>query len=293
MTDRRLVLLDTDIGNDIDDAVCLAYLLAQPACELLGITTVTADPVARARLASVLCRHAGRDEIPIYPGAADPWIGPPVQQQPPQAAVLDRWPHRASFPAGEAMEFLRQTIRAHPDEVTLLTIGPLTNVALLFAVDPEIPRLLGQLVMMGGSYLTSPRSAEWNMHCDPHAAARVLAAPVRRLSAVGLDVTMRVQMPVDEFRARFAVPALVPVADMAESWFPENSVVRFHDPLAAATLFAPDLCDFAGGEITLGTARGELAGLTSWHPAADGGRHRVAVDVRAAAALDHYFSVVG
>ena len=73
------MLLDTDIGNDIDDAVCLAYLLAQPRCELLGITTVTAAPDLRAGLASVLCRNAGRD-VPIYPGAADPLVGPPVQE---------------------------------------------------------------------------------------------------------------------------------------------------------------------------------------------------------------------
>ena len=70
------VILDTDIGSDIDDAVCLAYLLAQPECELLGITTVTGEPVARAKMASALCRVAGVD-IPIYPGAPDPLIVPP------------------------------------------------------------------------------------------------------------------------------------------------------------------------------------------------------------------------
>ena len=61
------ILLDTDIGSDIDDSVCLAYLLSQPKCDLLGITTVTGDTVKRAMLASVLCRLAGR-EIPIFPG---------------------------------------------------------------------------------------------------------------------------------------------------------------------------------------------------------------------------------
>jgi inosine-uridine nucleoside N-ribohydrolase len=60
------VLLDTDIGTDVDDAVCLAYLLSHPECELLGITTVTGEAVKRASLASVLCKAAGR-EIPIFP----------------------------------------------------------------------------------------------------------------------------------------------------------------------------------------------------------------------------------
>ena len=62
------LLLDTDIGSDIDDAVCLAYLLAQPACDLLGITTVSGEADHRAMLASALCRVAGRD-VPIFPGA--------------------------------------------------------------------------------------------------------------------------------------------------------------------------------------------------------------------------------
>ena len=174
MADRRLVLLDTDIGNDIDDAVCLAYLLAQPQCELIGITTVTAEPDVRARLVSVLCRNAGRD-VPIYPGAADPLVGPAVQGPPPQAVVLDRWEHDTSFPVEPAVDFLRRTIRAHPGEVTLLTIGPLTNVALLFAADPAIPSLLESLVTMGGSYASGPAEAEWNLHCDPEAAVQVLS----------------------------------------------------------------------------------------------------------------------
>ena len=70
--DRLPVIVDTDIGNDIDDAVCLAYLLAQPRCELLGITTVTADPIARARLADVLCRNAGRSRRADPPGRRRP-----------------------------------------------------------------------------------------------------------------------------------------------------------------------------------------------------------------------------
>ena len=68
------ILLDTDIGSDIDDAVCLAYLLAQPDCELLGITTVTGEAVERAKMASALCKVAGKD-VPIYPGVEQPIPG--------------------------------------------------------------------------------------------------------------------------------------------------------------------------------------------------------------------------
>lgn len=290
MAERRLVLLDTDIGNDIDDAVCLAYLLAQPRCELLGITTVTAAPDLRARLASVLCRNAGRD-VPIYPGAADPLVGPPVQEPPPQAVVLERWEHDTSFPRESAVDFLRRTIRAHPGEVTLLTIGPLTNVALLFAADPAIPSLLESLVSMGGSYASGSDEAEWNMHCDPHAAAQVFGVSDLVYRAVGLNVTSRVRMPADEFLRRCETPALRPVADMAQSWFGDRSEVVFHDPLAAATIFEPNLCMFAAGEVIVDSSPGPRAGSTTWRPKPDG-RHQIAVDVRPDAFIQHYFDVV-
>ncbi|RLP86398.1 nucleoside hydrolase [Micromonospora sp. CV4] len=308
MDNRHLVLLDTDIGNDIDDAVCLAYLLAQPHCDLLGITTVTAEPEQRAGLASVLCQTAGR-RVPIFPGAPAPLASPPVQGPPPQAAALARWAHEDSFPAGEAVEFLRRTIRAHPGQVTLLAIGPLTNVALLFAVDPQIPSLLRSLVMMGGSFAEGS-GPEWNIHCDPYAAARVYAAAVPVHRSIGLDVTTRVQMKADEFLRRCGdIPLLRPVADMAASWFADRPEVTFHDPLAAATLFDPALCSFAAGEVAVRCEGGPAAGITTWRPADDvepgpeagsGARtegrvpapHEVALDVREQAFLDHYFAVV-
>src|SRR5512146_2847997 len=132
------ILLDTDIGSDIDDAVCLAWLLANPDCELLGITTVTGEPVKRAMLASALCRVAGKD-IPVYPGAGIPLLIPQLQLKAKQVKALSRYPHQNKFHKGEAVEFLRRTIRNYPGEIVLLTIGPLTNIGMLFSVDREIP----------------------------------------------------------------------------------------------------------------------------------------------------------
>src|SRR5215213_5319664 len=102
----KKVILDTDIGSDIDDAICLAYLLSQPECDLLGITTVSGEVRERAKLASALCKTAGRD-VPIYPGVEKPLLIAQRQPRAPQAAALGDWAHESNFPQGEAINFLR------------------------------------------------------------------------------------------------------------------------------------------------------------------------------------------
>ena len=119
------VLFDTDIGSDIDDAACLAYLLSEPRCELVGITTVTGEAVERAKLASALCKAAGRDDIPIHSGTENPLLIPLKQKAAPQKEKLVNWPHRESFPENTAIEFMRDVIESRPGEVTLLAVGPL------------------------------------------------------------------------------------------------------------------------------------------------------------------------
>jgi len=287
------VLLDTDIGSDIDDAICLAYLLAQPECELLGITTVTGEAEERASIASALCKVAGKN-VPIFPGAEIPLLIPQQQVHAPQAAVLHRWPHDTGFPRGQAVEFLRQTIRAHPSEVILLAIGPLTNVALLFRVDPEVPSLLKGLVMMCGVFtdrLPGVGPLEWNARGDPHATAIVYRSPVRMHRSVGLDVTCRVRMDASQVRARFRADLLKPVLDFAEVWFKKADHITFHDPLAAATIFDDHICAFETGTVEVELASEQLRGMTRWVPGGPDGRHQVALDVNPGRFFEHYFSV--
>jgi inosine-uridine nucleoside N-ribohydrolase len=293
---KQKVLLDTDIGTDIDDAVCLAYLLSQRECDLLGITTVTGEAEQRAMLASALCRCAGR-EVPIYPGAARPLLLPQKQLHAAQAAGLQRWDHETRFPKGEAIEFLRQTIRAHPGEIILLTIAPLTNVGLLFSVDPEIPRLLKGLVMMCGRFLEPvPEgygSLEWNSLVDAHATAIVYNAPVTIHRSVGLDVTSKVAMTADVFRSTFRdVPLFAPVLEWAEFWFRDWPGTTYHDPLAAATIFRNDLCTFQRGEVAIELQQEDAVGLTRWTPGALMGRHEIASDVDPQAFFDHFVALV-
>jgi inosine-uridine nucleoside N-ribohydrolase len=281
------ILLDTDIGSDIDDALCLAYLLAQPECELLGVTTVTGEGPQRAALASALCRVAGR-ELPIHVGAEEPLLVEQRQRHAPQARALERWPHATDFPQGEAVEFLRRTIRAHPGEVTLLTIGPLTNAALLFAVDPEIPRLLKGLVMMCGVFHSQKRTTEWNAMLDPHATAIVYRAPVALHRSIGLDVTLQVRMSAAEVRRRFDAPLLRPVLDFAEVWFEEQDEILFHDPLAAVTIFDEGVCGFVQGRVTVDLE--EEPGRTLFEAEGEDAPHEVATTVDGERFFDDFFA---
>jgi purine nucleosidase len=286
------ILLDTDIGSDIDDAVALAYLLAHPQAELLGITTVSGEVHKRAMLASALCKAAGK-EIPIFPGRDEPLLAQQRQDDAKQAAALDRWPHASHFPSGQAVPFLIDTIRAHPGQITLLAIGPLTNLAALLAADPEIPSLLKGLVMMCGvftNHLPGVGPLEWNALLDPHATAITYhhAFPVHR--SIGLDVTCQVTMKADEVRHRFQAPLMRPVLDFAEVWFQQFEVLTFHDPLAAVTLFDDSVCTFERGQVAVELLSSQLAGMTHWTPD-PGGPHEVALSVNPGRFFEQYFSV--
>lgn len=299
MTDSVPVILDTDIGSDIDDAICLAYLLAEPRCELVGITTVSGRPQERAALADAVCRGAGRREVSIHSGVDKATLGGIVQPDCPQAEALPQFDHRApeSFEAYAAVPWLRRTIRARPHEITLLGIGPMMNIGALFASDPEIPSLLGGLVVMCGCFFEPrPYSHEWNARLDPTATAIVYAADVPDHRSVGLDVTMHCKMSAPGAIRRFRDlgGALSVVAAMAETRpRPPGSEMIFHDPLTGACVFEPTLCDWESGDVSVELLSRSVAGMTHFQRAADGaqGRHRAARRVDPERFFARYFSV--
>jgi purine nucleosidase len=288
------VLLDTDIGTDVDDAVCLAYLLSHPDCELMGITTVTGEAVKRASLASVLCKAAGRD-IPVYPGAEHPIQGEQRQLIAQQATALPRWPHETNFPMNQAVDFLANTIRSYPGEVMLLTIGPLTNIGLLFSAHPDVSELLAGLVMMGGNFDEAGPEAgrvEWNVAGDLLASEITYKTPVRMHRSLGLNVTQQVMMSAEDVREKFTAPLLGPVLDMAEIWFAGfYPFITFHDPLAAATIFVPDLCTYQQGIVKLDNP--DKPGTTIWQPGGSEAPHQVAMTVDVDRYFEHFFDIVG
>ncbi len=299
--DRIKVLLDTDIGSDIDDALALAYLLAQPRCELVGVTTVTGETTQRAALAGKICDLAGRDDVPIHCGSPGPLAFGPGQPNVPQYEAITAEPHRLDFPDEHAVSFLRRTIRENPGEIVLLTVGPLTNAAVLFGLDPEIPSLLRSMVLMAGAYTDAMRDergklrAEWNLRCDPVASSIVYHARPRQFTAYGLDVTTQCVLSAGEYRQRFgdAGPAMQAVNAMAEVWFREHNRMTFHDPLAAASIFEPELCEYAAGEAEICLRADSRFGASPFHPAADNPPHRIAAGVDSQRFFDHFTEVIG
>lgn len=287
------ILLDTDIGTDVDDTVALAYLLSHPDCELLGITTVTGEADKRASLASVLCKAAGKD-IPIFSGAESPMQGEQRQRIAQQAEVLPHWPHQVDFPKGQAVDFLASTIRAHPGEVTLLTVGPLTNAGMLFSEQPDVAELLAGLVLMGGNFdETGPEAGriEWNVAGDLLASEIVYKTPVHLHRSLGLNVTQKVMMSADEIREKFTAPLMRPVMDMAEIWFSGfYPFITFHDPLAAATIFESDLCSYQQGTVQLDLV--DNPGKTLWQPGKPDAPHQVAMTVDVDRYFKHFFQIV-
>jgi len=280
------ILLDTDPGNDIDDALAIAYLLKKPECELLGITTVTGPVEQRAAIAEVLCNVEGKSDIPIICGRSEvldygqgqPWCA--------QYDPISHLPHRLDRKRDEAVDFLRQTIRSRPGEITLLSIGPFSNVALLFALDPEIPYLLKDFVSMAGVFRRPDIDAEWNCICDPVASAMVAKAVRSKHTWFGLGVTLKCQMSKQDCEQRFRGPLLELVLKMATKWFDHATNITFHDPLAAVCIFHPELCGYEQGRVVINPERGQ----TTFEPG--DGNDRIATTVEFEPFFEEFFRVL-
>ncbi|MDG5815143.1 nucleoside hydrolase [Chitinispirillales bacterium ANBcel5] len=289
---KTKVLLDTDIGSDLDDALALSYLLAEPRCELMGVTTVTGEPQKRAMLAHQLCSIANKD-VPIYPGAATPMYGKQHQCDAPQAAALKNRTAK-NFPDGKAIQFMRDTIRENPGEIVLLSIAPLTNIGLLFSIDPEIPRLLKGLVLMCGVFhykLPELKNYqyEWNAIGDPFATSIVYNSPVTLHRSIGLDVTFKATMDLPKAQKRFTSKLLEPVLEFSK-YYTDYPHITFHDPLAAMSIFHDDILEYEQGKVNLVQGHEGYEAMTRWSRDEEDSPHQVASEVDAPKFFDKYFS---
>ena len=271
--DMEKVLLDTDIGGDIDDAVCLAYLLREPRCELMGITTVCGEPGIRASIADAICKAAGK-AIPIAAGldsTMSPARGYPT---PGGAQALMHWKHDR-YEKTDAPAFLYQKIREHPGEITLIGIGNMTNIATLLTRYQDAAGLLKGLCVMNGYFgekpLPSPNH-NWNTWVDPLAAQITFSSRVANHRVIPLEVTETLGLDAEQARQMLAPNSalLRAVYAFGDNWLQEGQRLTLHDPLAAMAVFYPDLCCFERGNVSVVLDDQINRGATSFLPQAGG-----------------------
>jgi purine nucleosidase len=246
----ELVIVDTDIGDDIDDAFAIGLALQSPEVKILGITTAWGNTGLRARLARRFLRETGHADIPVAVGQEKyPAKGTLTFSQ---ARYAEREPEVES---PGAVDFLLEEIRKHPGEITLVAIGPETNLGAAIGKDAETFRKLKRVVLMGGSvyrgydglaYVLGPVKAtpEWNILCDVEAARKVFASGVP-LFVMPLDST---QMKLEELERGRLFSRGTALTDaltvLYHQWAYETRQVTptLFDAVAMGYAIRPELC---------------------------------------------------
>lgn len=245
--ERKKIFLDTDIGTDIDDALALVFAAKNPAAKIMGVTTVTGNTIARAKIAAYLLGLCGLGDVPVAAGTGSATATPPCQ-------FFDCM--ETTIPLPDAPTLLLETVAQNPG-MTIVTLGPLSNIARCIQLAPKTMEK-ASLVIMGG--MVSKPFAEGNIHADPEAAKTVFSFPMAK-TMVGLDVTTRCEMADRDIQKVLNIPAepnatlykmfkswkKEVLAPILKSWgqnvtgedFPASA--GMHDPMAVAYALRPDL----------------------------------------------------
>jgi purine nucleosidase len=265
------IILDCDPG--IDDALAIAFAHGHPGIDLVGITTVAGNVGLAKTTANALtvCEFIGTAGMPVTPGCAGPLLRPALDARQVHGdsglggAVL---PPAAASPAdGHAIDYIIETVRAAPGEITLVATGPLTNIALAVQREPRLADWVREFVIMGGSAgrgNVTP-AAEYNIWADPEAAAGVFRAGWT-VTMLGLDVTLRTGANEAVLRrmgelgplgTRLLLPALEQYRSVREPGGPP-----VHDVCAVAWVAEPDLFGLIPAWVQVELAGQFTAGMT-------------------------------
>ncbi len=262
-------ILDTDPG--IDDAFALFLALASHEVQLEAVTTVSGnvDVAQTTHNALTLLILAGRTNIPVAQGSRFPLVRQPVDAAYVHGhnglGEIELPAPQAQSVKQHAVDLIIEKVLSAPGEITLVPIGPLTNIALAVRREPRIAQLVREVVLMGGAVRVPGNvtpTAEFNIFADPHAAQIVLHAgwPLR---IVSLDTTMQVGVPRERFAqlAQRGGPIVTAIQSMLTYYYDvfgvQYSIQNFHmhDPLCLAAVFQPDLIHWESAYVTV-----ELAG---------------------------------
>jgi purine nucleosidase len=259
-SDARPIVLDTDIGTDIDDVYALIFAATSPELDLRAVTVVNNDVALRARLARRTLALLGRPDVPVRLGAAlsltpgerRGWIGQEgigldLPDEPTGEGVSASAPSKTTEDAARCIATCAEAAHAAGTPLTVCTIGAMTNLALALRCYPEAARHIGQVVAMAadfGGFGPENARPEHNIACDPVAADIVLRSGLP-VTLVGLNVTQQTAMTLADVEAlaRLGGPLASALVGMHRVWF---SVIRndrspMHDGLALARLVDPSL----------------------------------------------------
>ena len=238
------IIIDTDIGDDIDDAFAVALALRSPELKILGITTTFGDTKTRARLLDRLLGEVGRADIPVA-------VGNPTETN--SSLTQRRYADGGRFAKPshpKAVDFILGQIRRYPHQITLVAIGPLVNVGALIDKDADTFRKLRRVVLMGGSIargygdLGDPKphgpEPEWNIKNDIPSAQKLFASGVS-IFMMPLDAT---QLKLDEVKREILFRAGTPLTDaltlLYHQWGQQTPTL--YDPMAIAYTVDPKQC---------------------------------------------------
>ncbi len=250
--DKMKVILDTDIGDDIDDAFALAYLLSSPEIELLGVTTVFRNSAQRARMAKYLIKTFDKD-IPVHAG-----IDNPIKQNPEDLLSMEvkskikydkngkycipqyeEIYDKEEYEGDDAVDFIISEIEKYPNQVILCVIGPETNIAAVINKRPDLIPLIKEIRIMGGAIGDTINYPEWNIVCDPESAKIVYKSGVK-IYATGCNVTLQCPLSDENIALLKSIESnkLSVLVNMMNKWLEHYSFTRpvLHDPLAVSTL---------------------------------------------------------
>jgi purine nucleosidase len=281
---RTPVLLDTDIGTDIDDAWAVAYALTRDDFDLVAVTITDGDTKARARVALKLLHAAARAEVPVAVGRQTPV---PPERIDFQLQWADDF--AAKVPAGRpAAEVIVAEARRRPGELVLVAVGPLQNVADALRLEPRLPALVKRLVLMSGCVYTSTWGlvAEWNV-TQAIDDARLVYGAGFPLTIVPLDSTTKVVLKQEERERLLKSPNPLTTALEAlyRLWLEKpDQRMTLHDQLALVEAAHPG--DYFERLETLSLVVDEK-GFTRLDPGR-GKTVRVALEPRRDAFMEHY-----
>lgn len=269
------LIIDTDPG--VDDAMALMLAIQSNRFDIQAITTVCGNATLEktTRNTRYILDLLHRADIPVYSGAATPLTRPLVQALVHGDSGLGNLtPDTPSHLTANAVEKMLEIIAASPDEVTLVALGPLTNVARAMLVDARVMAQVKEVLIMGGAIKVpgnKSRVAEFNFYVDPEAAKIVFRFPVAK-TLVPLDACLHVRLSLADFRAVRHAPMRNALVGMAETYIAQIAAhehieaALMYDPLTIFSLISPDACHTyrcnieieTNGELTRGMSVADL-----------------------------------